>query len=174
MLKSAKAKDQKKKMWRDMASKLADHFGQVFDPDRVCRNWHTLADAYKKIKDNNQSTGRGSLRFKFYHEMEALLGQNHDVDFPVVGTSEGIDIRRPDVLNAEGRQSPTLSQSSTPSQCSARGTPKPKVRTQLNSVLHFLQESEAASQRRHEALLSQMKASQDSFESLMREYLKKL
>lgn len=49
---------------------------------------------------------------RFFIEMEALLGRHHDVNFPVVGTSEGIDIRRPDVLSAEGRQLPTPSQSS--------------------------------------------------------------
>lgn len=157
------SKGSKKQMWRDIASKLSDHFGQVFDPDRVCRKWRTLVDAYKKVKDNSNSAGRGTMRFKFFSEMEALLGGHHDVDFPIVGTSEGIDIRRPDELSADGRQQPTPSQTSPSSQCSTGSTQRQRLRTQANSLVELLHESEATSQRRHEELSSQMRASQVSF-----------
>ena len=56
-----------------------------------------------KKKDNNRSTGRGTICFKSYNEMDALLGANHDVEFPVIGTSEGIQIRRPDLVNEGGQ-----------------------------------------------------------------------
>lgn len=113
-------KGSKKHMWGAMARQLSDHFGQVFDPARVNRKWNTLVDAYKRIKDNKRSTGRGTIRFKFFNEMDALLGTNHDVEFPVIGTSEGIQIRMPIVnegrqLHAGSQTSPSPERSTAPS-----------------------------------------------------------
>lgn len=88
--------------------------------------WNTLVDAYKKIKDNNnKSTGRGSMHFKYLNEMDALLGANHDAEIPVVGTSEGLHIPRPNVIIVEGTQSPAPSQ---PSQSLQGGTSRHRVR----------------------------------------------
>ncbi|KAJ8271415.1 hypothetical protein COCON_G00102740 [Conger conger] len=38
------------------------------------------------------------MRFQFFSEMDDLLGSQHDVVFPVVGTSEGLEVRRPEAL----------------------------------------------------------------------------
>lgn len=112
------------------------------------------------------------MRFKYLNEMDALLGANHDVEIPVVGTSEGLRIHRPNVVNVEGTQSPAPSQSS---QSLQGGTSRHRVRrTDYTAVLQFLRESEAASQRRHEELLNEMRASQMSFENIIREYLNKI
>ncbi|KAK0148850.1 hypothetical protein N1851_010704 [Merluccius polli] len=96
-------KGSKKLMWKDMAGKLSELFKVSFDPDKVARKWGTLEEAYKKIKDNNRTTGKGTMRFQFYNEMEELLGGHHDIEYPVVGTAEGLEIRRPDLLT-ENRQ----------------------------------------------------------------------
>lgn len=55
-----------------------------------------LHDAYKKVRDNNKSTGKGPMQFQFFTEMDDLLGGQHDV-FPV-GTSEGLEVHRPEAL----------------------------------------------------------------------------
>lgn len=83
-------KGSKKMMWKEMAGKLSEHFKESFDPDKVARK-----EAYKKIKDNNRTTGKGAMRSQFYNEMEELLGGHHDIDYPVVGTAAGLEIRRP-------------------------------------------------------------------------------
>lgn len=43
---------------------------------------------------------------------ENASGENHDVEFPVLGTLEGLHIHRPNALNAEGIHFPVPSQSS--------------------------------------------------------------
>ncbi len=120
---------------------------------------------FSESKDNNSTTGKGALRFQFYDEMEQLLGEHHDIEFLVVGTSDGLEIRRPDALLTD-RQQPSASLSSGPSPCRPR-------RQEENSLLAFLCESEAASQRRHEEMLNHMKATQQSFEAMMKSYLEK-
>ena len=197
-------KGSKKRMWEEMSNQLSDRFGQVFDPTKLNRKWCTLVDAYKKIKDNNRSTGRGAMRFKYFNEMDALLGSNHDVEFPVVGTSSGIQVRRP--VFSEGGEviagSQAGSQASQPAQArpaspSPQGTaavsvvntpstvntltvntprattPRPRFRAQNNELVELLRESEAATQRRHSELLTQMNRAQQSFEDMIREYLSK-
>ncbi|KAL7406861.1 hypothetical protein ABVT39_027605 [Epinephelus coioides] len=81
-----------------MAAKLTNHFGVVFGPDKVARKWGTLEESYKRIKDNNRTTGQGTMRFQFYAQMEELLGGHHDVTYPAVGTAQGLEIRRPEDL----------------------------------------------------------------------------
>lgn len=39
------------------------------------------------IKDNN-ATGRSTMQFQFFNEMEQLLGSNHDIDYPVPVTAD--------------------------------------------------------------------------------------
>ncbi|KAJ3583490.1 hypothetical protein NHX12_017217 [Muraenolepis orangiensis] len=57
----------------------------------------------KRLKDIN-STGKGTMRFQFYVEMDILLGAQHDIVFPVVGTSEeGLEVRRPEALGCVAR-----------------------------------------------------------------------
>ena len=168
-------------MWGEMAGQLSDHFGQIFDPARLNRKWNTLIDGYKKIKDNNRSAGRGTILFKFYNEMDALLGANHDVEFPVIGTSEGIQIRRPDLVNDGGQllaasPSPQGSIASTVSPAPSTVSPEPStVSTPSSNVTlwNYSRVSESANGRRHSELLFQMKQAQTSFEVLMREYLNK-
>lgn len=124
------------------------------------------------------------MHFKYLNEMDALLGANHDVEIPVVGTSEGLHICRRNVINVEGTQSPAPSQSS---QSLQGGTSRQVEKNRLKlfkelkikrlkkqikvAVLKFLRESKAASQRRHEELLNEMRPLQMSFENIIREYL---
>lgn len=80
------ARSNKKNLWKETAEKLCSHFSELFCPDKVARKWNTLIDTYKKIKDNNKATGKGTIRFQFFGEMDDLLAGQHDIVFPVVGT----------------------------------------------------------------------------------------
>lgn len=98
-----RGKGAKKKLWEEMASRLTAKCGLVFSPAKVARKWQTLVDGYKGVKDNNNSTGRGVVRFKFFDQMDSLLGGQHDIEFPVVGDNEGgLNVCRPEVLGAGG------------------------------------------------------------------------
>ncbi|CAM4569398.1 unnamed protein product [Leuciscus chuanchicus] len=93
------ARKSKKLLWEDITGELSHHFKQTFVQDKVTSKWNTLVGAYKKVKDNNSSTGRGpSTFFFFFAEMDDLLGSHHDIVFPIVGITTGLDVRRPDAL----------------------------------------------------------------------------
>lgn len=167
-------------MWEDINGRLTAKFGLVFGPAKVARKWQTLVDGYKGVKDNNNSTGRGVIRFKYYDQMDSLLGGQHDIEFPVVGDSEGgLNVRRPEVLGSDGGEGLPPSTGDNAGTSSAEGTPTPKTRRlrgtrgPANSLVDVIRESEQASQRRHNELLEEMRAQRLSFESLMREYLSK-
>ncbi|KAM3620608.1 uncharacterized protein V6R79_025890 [Siganus canaliculatus] len=147
------ARSSKRNLWKETAEKLSNHFAEYFCPDKVARKWNTLSDAYKKIKDNNRVTGKGTIRFQFFGEMDDLLGGQHDIVFPVVGTSAGLDIRRPEVIRPSGIPStPAEAASCSSSHTAARPCTRQyqkRGRVQ-DDILEFLRESEDASQRRHE------------------------
>lgn len=81
--------------------KPTEQFNVQFDQAKVARKWATLEDAFKKMKDNNKSTGRGVIKFEFYTEMEELFGSNRDVDFPVIGDAMGVQIKKPEALRKD-------------------------------------------------------------------------
>lgn len=150
--------------WKERPAKLSDHFKLSFKPDGVAWKWGTLEEAYKRVKDNNHNTGNGGMRFQLYDMMEELLGGHHDIEFPIVGTAYVLEIWRPDLLFTDNRQSTSLL---APSRTVRRDW------SEESALLEFLRESEAASQRRHDEMLNQMRASQQSFEDIMKSYLKK-
>ncbi|KAF1389920.1 hypothetical protein PFLUV_G00052580 [Perca fluviatilis] len=146
----------KKDLWADMAAKLTEQLKETFCPDKVSRKWCTLVQGYKKVKDNNASTGKGPMHFQFFPEMDDLLGAQHDVVFPVVGTTEGLDVRRQEaVVRSEtatastsvattSRTTATTSHTSTPSSpttsTSSNSTP-PKGKAEKGEVTLLLMTS---------------------------------
>lgn len=159
-------------MWKEMAVKLSDHFKVVFNLNRVARKWGTLEEAYRKMKDNNRTTGKGALHFQFYEEMEQHFGGHHNIEFPVVGTLDDLEIRRPDALLTD-RQQPYANPSPGSASLSSGPSPCCPCGQEDNPLLEFLCESKAASQRGHEEMLSHTKASQQAFEAMMTSYLEK-
>ncbi|KAL1005415.1 hypothetical protein UPYG_G00058820 [Umbra pygmaea] len=173
------AKSNKKKLWKDTAEELGSHFKQSFCPDKVARKWNTLVDGYKKVKDNNSTTGKGAMRFQFFTEMGNLLGGHNEIVFPVVGTAGGLEVRRPEMLGHCSSVPPladtACSPSSTPVRTKVRTpTPSRKRKRVDDEVMRFLQEAEGACQKRHAEILAQLRSAQQSFESLMTRLLDKL
>lgn len=87
-----------KRKWGKQWQRLLMQFLETFQPENVARKWNTLGEAYKKIKENNKTTGKGTIRFQFYKEMEELMGSQNYVVFQAVGTAEGLGLRRLEVL----------------------------------------------------------------------------
>ncbi|XP_073702493.1 uncharacterized protein [Garra rufa] len=185
----------KRLFWQDIAAKLSQQFHQNFEIEKVSRKWTTLEDAYKKAIDSNASTGRAPTKFHFLTEMSELIGGNHDVDFPVIGTAKGVIVRRPDIIKQtnqtpqsanssteEGLSSPNSSfdaaqscdsesSGSFPSQAPAHSAlgfkRKRKHQVDKSEMIGFLQECEVASQRRHEEIMEQIKTTNALFEKLL-------
>ncbi|KAG7463225.1 hypothetical protein JOB18_041519 [Solea senegalensis] len=178
------AKPKKKMLWSEAAQKLGEHFHLCFCPEKVARKWNTLMEAYKKVKDNSRTPGKATTRFQFLAEMDDLLGVRHDVVFPVIGSSEGLEVRREALGKMSSSSSSTAAVSETSSALTkglGGGTPPPptahiphKRRRVDDEVMEFLQQSEAASQRRHEETIAQLRSAQQGFETLMNKLLDKL
>lgn len=179
------AKSRKKHMWREMATRLSKHFRQTFNPDHVARKWYSLEDEYKKAKDGSATTSQEAVTVEFFSEMEELLGGLDDVEFPVVGTVKGIEVRRPKALNVDGgRDSPATAHTgsatpaATPTASATPTRPSPLKRRRTDehylALLDFLKESTTARQQRHEETLAQMKSAQNGFEALMNRFLDKM
>nr|XP_020506308.1 uncharacterized protein LOC109996495 [Labrus bergylta] len=171
----------KRQLWKDTADKLGNHFKQLFCPKKVARKWNTLVDGYKKVKEDNRSPGTSAMRFQFYAEMDELMGGQHGVVFPVVGTSDGLEVREQEVVGhcssltagASSRRVRKLKRENTP-RPTATPTPPLKRGRVDDDVLQFLRDSEVASQQRHEETLAQLKSAQQGFEAIMTKFLEKL
>jgi len=161
-------KGKKKIMWLEVAKKMTKTFQLTFDPQKVARKWQTLVDAFKKVVDNNGETGRGTMKFQFYEEMKDLIGSRHDVELPVTGTADGVNIKRPEEVETaarpSGQTSPIISQTSR----------KRKRINDNEDILQVFKDSEDAADRRQVAILEQMDTFQKSFESLFGKLLEKL
>lgn len=116
-------------------------------------------DGYKKVKDNNKSTGKGTIRLQFYTDMDDLRGGQHDIVFPVV-VEEGLE-----VLGHSSSVTP-LSDNSCSETTTATPTPPRKRRRVHNERMQFLHVSEEASQWLFEENLAQIKSSQQAFVAL--------
>jgi len=88
-------KSNKKFLWRDFAQKLSVAHAKTFLPEKVKRKWHRLIESFKKAKDNNCSTGRAPSKFQFFNEIDALIGDDHDIQFPVTATASGVVMHQP-------------------------------------------------------------------------------
>lgn len=171
------AKGQKKNLWLDIANKLSKHFMEAFDPSKVSRKWYTLEDGYKKVLEHNSTSSQTKTRFQFFTEMEELLMDGHnEIDFPAVGTVQGVVGRRRKTLSVDCQRDSSGARQTSTRPASPTQPLRKRRRTEedYSTLLDFLRESEAASQRRHEEILAQMRSAQKGFEELMRKFLEKM
>lgn len=159
-VKSAKGK--KKLVWEDWQQSWRISLEEDLT-QKVARK----RERYKRVKDNNRATGRNTLRFQFFTEMDGLLAGHHDVSYPVIGTAKGVEIRRPEALELSPSPAPSWSDPSPGPSLLGR------VRRKQPEVIEFLRQSEAASQARHEELMAQLKSSEETFDRHMTAFLQK-
>lgn len=78
--------------------------------------WKNLLRTYKNIKDNNNSSGRGAIRFQFMNEMEEVMGERpliqntHSMGVGITQFSSENDTSRPSSSQNESEQSPLTSE----------------------------------------------------------------
>ena len=188
-------KKTKKLLWEEVAGKLARQFKEDFQQDKVARKWLTLVERYEKVKHDNVLREKRPFRFQFYKDMDELLGGDHDLDPPVVGSDCTVAvIDRPDAQRqSNGAPSPALwdgAASVVPSSTTAlpppvldptrpSDTPRSRKRKRMNDLrdmgeddlLAYLERSDAAamaaSQRRHEESLTEMRALREDQRELL-------
>lgn len=118
------SKTSKKQMWRDIASKLFAESGiHLWMPTKKSKT--TVI-----VQGGELCALNSSMKWRLFWRGTSW--------YTIVGTSEGIDIHRPDKLSAEGRQQPTPSQASPSPQCSTESTLRQRLRTQANSLVELL------------------------------------
>ncbi len=130
-------------LWIDLAAQ----FKENFNSDKVARKWGALEEEYKKIKDSSRSTGQSRIHFPFFIEMGSLLGDKHDINYPVVGTAKSVEVRRPDAVGLHGQDLATKeADSPMPTPQPRQMTPhRWRGRAEDGPLLEFLRESEADS-----------------------------
>ncbi|XP_013882226.1 uncharacterized protein LOC106531019 [Austrofundulus limnaeus] len=173
------AKSNKKELWKEAAETLEDRFKQWFCPARVARKWGTLVDGYKKVKRSSRATGRRSIRFQYYNEMDELIKEPDEVVIPVVGTAEGLLVWKPEVLDQSvdaALAGTAFSPTTRPGEEPTPPTPAaPLKRRRVDEeMMELLQQSEEATQRRHQEMLAQLRSAQEDFRTLMTQLLQKL
>jgi hypothetical protein len=143
--------------------KLTREFQELFEWEKVGRKWQTLVDAYKKVIDNNNSTGRGTTKFQFFEEMGELLGSRHDINFPITGTAQQVTISRPE----EVETAPTSPETPTTSR-------KRKRKADEDVLVNYLRESDEAAERRQTQLVDELGKQQAAFLSMFEKVCSKM
>lgn len=182
------ARGRKRWFWKEMADKLTQQFKMRFEVEKVARKWTTLEEGYKKAVDNNNSTGKAPTKFQFYKEMGELLGGQHDIDFPVVGTAKGVVVRRPEAIKPTRQPFSQIAPCNEEGECSSsdnpssplpnsEGTPTshpPSARKRkrggedsMSQVITCFRECEVAAQRRHDEMMQQIKNTNDLFRQML-------
>ena len=113
------------------------------------RKWGGLVATYKDATLRMNKTGEGKINFKFYKEIESLVGYRHDIVPPVTGTASGVVVHMPEVLGISGEDSklPGFHKDKSPvsSTLDADSMPKARRKRKITSndiMLDYLRESD--------------------------------
>ena len=146
-------KVKKRTIWKEISEQLIAS-GYQFSPQQTENRWKTLTAAYRRVKDNNNRSGRQKRTCPYEKELEDLLGDRPNVQ-PVclVGSlamPTTADSQHEGSIAAEVPGGSSSSSSATPS---PSGPPAKKRRreTREDRVLSWLEETrkqEAASREK--------------------------
>ena len=151
----------KNQLWSEIFKKISLHFNIFFDPKKIARKWQTLFDGFKKANDLNNQSGNGPTRFKFFNEMNDLVGYRHDVNAPVTGTAKHITINRPE-------------ESSTSAPARSESAPKKRKRkSDDDALLTYLRESDAQAAERQRELVLHMQNTEKAMLGILSKLLDK-
>lgn len=73
----------KKSIWIEISKNVSDEsVGPSFE--HCLNKWKNLVRTYRKVKDNNNKSGRGNQTFKFYEALDNVLGKRPE-NIDVIG-----------------------------------------------------------------------------------------
>ncbi|KAL1492588.1 hypothetical protein ABEB36_010828 [Hypothenemus hampei] len=79
-----------KKLWELLAHILNKKHNLNFTAGQVENRWRVLERNYKKVKDNNNKTGRGRKNFEFEQEMDEIFGKKRNINPKILLSSATI------------------------------------------------------------------------------------
>ena len=162
-------------MWGEIKDQLNERSGSSFSIEQVEGRWKTLVAAFKRHKNDQNSTGRDRKDFEFEDQMEDILGNRHDV-LPVCVIASGLSNQ-----SSHEPQPSTSRRVDTvpgPSSLALDSTPKKSRRSSgvQNSVLEFLKTYTEQQKRDQEARAAEArKAHAEKMEvfKMMLQFMKK-
>lgn len=84
-LKASKSSKGKRQVWENIYIFFTEQcenagFAQSKTIVQSKEKWKSLFDKYKKVKDNNKATGRGTQGFEFFEDMDSFMGCSDKVE----------------------------------------------------------------------------------------------
>ena len=76
----------KKDIWLKITQKMVKK-GYVFTQNKVESKWRSLLLSHKDLIANKNQTGAKRKSFKYFEELDAIVGKRHNINPPVIGGS---------------------------------------------------------------------------------------
>lgn len=64
----------KMEIWNEISTLMSQHLPQKIAGSILHKKWNNLMTTYKKILDNNSSTGRGRLSWPYFEVFQEIMG----------------------------------------------------------------------------------------------------
>lgn len=61
--------------------------GPIYTPEQLDNKWKGLKKIYKKIKDQNNSSGHNAVKWSYFNAMDNFLGKRPEVTPPATCSS---------------------------------------------------------------------------------------
>lgn len=87
-----------KQLWTIIAKEMSQELGFLYTPNVVENKWRVLERTYKKFLENKNATGRGRKDFKFFEQMDRILGKKRNIN-PILTLSTAT-IHEPEVKDS--------------------------------------------------------------------------
>lgn len=80
-------------MWNEVSLSLTER-GYTFTGDQCDSKFRNLKKTYKRIRDNNKSTGRGSINWAYFSFFEEVFGHSADIEpIAIASNMSGVKIQ---------------------------------------------------------------------------------
>lgn len=125
----------KKALWEEITKSLNSR-GYNYTTKQVEGRWKTLTAAYRRVKDNNNSTGRGKKTLEFEQELDEIFAERHDTKPTFVISSSSPSASS----SSSATEVAELSDSGEPSEKVGVGKRKRKSQSASTKVIDFLKD----------------------------------
>lgn len=160
----------KKSIWIEISKKILNNESGPSHENCV-NKWKSLVRTYRKIKDNNNKSGRGNQTFKYYDAIDNVLGKRPE-NVNVIGRASSINGFQnavENVMEIDGNENNVASVDTAEN----NSEPLPKKRKKSKTPEWFAQLNEAQ-EKRHKENLAEKKRACDAIERLCEKLIDKI
>lgn len=155
----------KKAVWAKIATEISTR-QRVFEGNQCGDKWKSLKRSYKRILDNNNSSGRSYKNWKFMDAMDAVMGDRPEIQqISTASSVNGFVINTACISSSD-----TEGQSAIETQENPTAAKQRRKHTNQDWISEFLDRQD----RRHQENLTQRKESTEKFCSLLQKIIDKL